>query len=319
MTARARNRPTPRGPAIVLALLGALAAAPAGAQTCAESQLAVQVLGSGGPFPSDRASAGYLVWADGQAAALVDVGGGVFQRFGQAGARLEDLELIAISHLHPDHVADLTALLWLSDRRTAPLALAGPAGGNGTPPFDVFLERLAGPEGALPALGARNGPLTPLVVETRADAPVVVLDTDALQVTALAVPHGIPTLAYRVTAGGGSVVFGGDQTGTNPAFAEFAAGADALVLHLALADGTPPEALGAIHATPTAVGEMAAATNVGGLVLGHIIEPPAGYPSAAAFSGADDETLVNAVNAIRAVYGGQIAVAQDLQCIVIRP
>jgi ribonuclease BN (tRNA processing enzyme) len=305
--------------AVITFTLGLLAVVPAGAQTCADSQLAVQVLGSGGPFPAGQASTGYLVWTGGRAAVLVDAGGGVFQRFGQAGARIEDLVLVAISHLHPDHVADLAALLWLGDRRTTPLPLAGPAGGDGTPGFDVFLERLGGPGGALPALGARSGPLTPLVVAAGPDTPAVVLDADGLRVTALAVPHGIPTLAFRVTAGGGSVVFGGDQTGANPAFAEFAAGADALVLHLALADGTPPDALGAAHATPTAVGEMAAATSVGGLVLSHVIEPPAGHPQALAFSGADEETLLGAVQAVRAVYGGQLAVAQDLQCIVIQP
>jgi ribonuclease BN (tRNA processing enzyme) len=304
------------GLTLALALLGA---APAVAQTCADSQLAVQVLGSGGPYPGGRASTGYLVWAGGRSVALVDAGGGVFQRFGQAGARLEDLDVVAISHLHPDHVADLTALLWLSERRTAPLVVAGPGAGSGSPAFDVFLERLSGPNGALPALGARNSALTPVVVEPPPDLPVLVHESEGLRVTALAVPHGVPALAFRVTAGGGSVVFGGDQTGASPAFGEFAVGADALVLHLALADGTPPEALAAVHATPTAVGEMAAATNVGGLVLSHLIEPPAGLPAAAAFSGAGDATLRAAVQAVQSVYAGQIAVAQDLQCIVLRP
>jgi len=42
------------------------------------------------------------------------MGGGAFLRFGQAQAKLSDLSLIAISHLHPDHVSDLPALLWLS-------------------------------------------------------------------------------------------------------------------------------------------------------------------------------------------------------------
>jgi hypothetical protein len=42
---------------------------------------------------------------------LVDAGGGTFLRFGEAGGSVEDLDRIAISHLHTDHVADLPALL----------------------------------------------------------------------------------------------------------------------------------------------------------------------------------------------------------------
>ncbi len=76
-------------------------------------QATVQVLGSGGPrVNADRASTSYLVWVDGHARILVDIGGGAFLRFGESGAQIDDLSLIAISHLHPDHVSDLPALLW---------------------------------------------------------------------------------------------------------------------------------------------------------------------------------------------------------------
>src|SRR5215210_1405225 len=87
------------------------------AQTaCSSEPLAVQVLGSGGPTAGGtRASTGYLVWREGRAVVMVDAGGGTFLRFGEAGARLKDLSLLAISHVHPDHVSDLPALLWLSD------------------------------------------------------------------------------------------------------------------------------------------------------------------------------------------------------------
>jgi hypothetical protein len=52
--------------------------------------IAVQVLGSGGPDSNDaRASSGYLLWLDGEARLLVDAGGGVFLRFGEAKAKFE--------------------------------------------------------------------------------------------------------------------------------------------------------------------------------------------------------------------------------------
>ena len=81
-------------------------------QECSESELALQVLGSGGPAPDDnRASSGYLIWHKGKAVVLIEAGGGVFTQFGAAGANLNDLELIALTHFHTDHSADLPALM----------------------------------------------------------------------------------------------------------------------------------------------------------------------------------------------------------------
>jgi ribonuclease BN (tRNA processing enzyme) len=112
------------------------------AQSCAANPVAVQILGSGGPRVNpDRASSGYLLWIGAQAKILVDMGGGAFLRFGQTQAKLSDLSLVAISHLHPDHVSDLPALLWLSNQaRKDPLPIAGPSGNDAAPSFSTFLS-----------------------------------------------------------------------------------------------------------------------------------------------------------------------------------
>ena len=83
---------------------------------------------------------------------LVDMGGGAYLRFAQSDAKLSDLVLIGISHLHPDHVSDLPALLWLSHlQRKEPLPIAGPSAGLGVsgpagndvaPDFATFLARM---------------------------------------------------------------------------------------------------------------------------------------------------------------------------------
>ena len=78
-----------------------------------EDGVALQVLGSGGPFGHGRASSGYLVWVDGVARILVDAGGGTFTRFHEADAHIADLDVIALSHFHPDHSAEVPALLWI--------------------------------------------------------------------------------------------------------------------------------------------------------------------------------------------------------------
>jgi len=102
---------------LIIGLLGliSLNGSSATAQSCSASPVAVQILGSGGPRINPlRASSSYLLWIDGRARVLVDMGGGAHHRFGQSLAKLEDLWMVGISHLHPDHVSDLPAFLWLS-------------------------------------------------------------------------------------------------------------------------------------------------------------------------------------------------------------
>ena len=72
------------------------------------------VLGCAGSFPSpDSAASGYLVQADDADGrtwtVLLDLGNGALsplQRFGDP----TELDAIALSHLHADHVADLVVL-----------------------------------------------------------------------------------------------------------------------------------------------------------------------------------------------------------------
>jgi ribonuclease BN (tRNA processing enzyme) len=146
---------------IVIALL-AVILFPAGAtaQNCEPHSVAVQILGSGGPRINPfRSSTSYLLWVGDQARVLVDMGGGALGRFGQAQAKVSDLSLVAVSHLHPDHISDLPAFLWLSHEvRKEPLSIVGPSGNDAAPDFSTFLARLFDEKnGAFPVLGATLG------------------------------------------------------------------------------------------------------------------------------------------------------------------
>jgi ribonuclease BN (tRNA processing enzyme) len=261
----------------------------------------------------ERASTGYLVWAGGQGRVLVDAGGGAFLRFGQAGGRFDQLALIAITHLHPDHVSDLAALLWRGDQvRHEALAIAGPSGNEAAPGFDAFLSRLFdGKIGAFQVLsgslrgGGEGVPLDIKVINAARAEPSIVLDSSGtggggpggggLRVTALGVPHAnMPSVAYRVESGGSSIVFGSDQTGTNPRFVDFARNADVLVLHMAIGPGTTSP----FHAAPDVVGRIAHDAAPRRLVLSHL--------------GAFD--LDAAVAEVKKSYAGAITIAEDLQC-----
>jgi ribonuclease BN (tRNA processing enzyme) len=300
-------------PFIMCSIVVLAAPCSATAQSCAAGPVTVQILGSGGPFINrERASASYLLWIGGQARMLVDIGGGTYQRFGQSQAKLSDLALVAISHLHPDHVSDLPALLWVSQQvRTEPLPIigpsgnsvaSGPAGNDVAPDFSTFLSRLFDDKsGAFPAMGGTLGGrgngvrLNVSVVDVKKTEPSTVFEGHGLRVTALGIPHAdMPTLAYRVETTDGSIVFSSDQNGTNPKFVDFAKNANVLIMHLAIAAGTTSP----LHAAPAVVGRLAQEAHVGRLILSHI--------------GQFD--LDAAIADLRRSYTGPLTIGADLQC-----
>ncbi len=289
-----------------------------GERNCSEAALALQVLGSGGPYlRDDRASSSYLLWVNGRARVMVDAGGGAFVRFGEAGARIEDLRVFGISHFHPDHVSDLPAILWVSNNfRSAPLPFIGPSRGGVFPGAADFVSRLFdGATGAFPILSGTVGgdglgfPLVVTEVDTEDSQPSLVFDEEDLKVTALGVPHNAPALAFRVEVGNVSVVFGSDQTGTNPNFAEFARDASVLVMHLTNAERPVP---GTIHAPPSVVGRVAREAEARRLVLSHLTRVEREHPRFESTSLAD---LPANVAIVREHYQGEIIVASDLLCI----
>jgi ribonuclease BN (tRNA processing enzyme) len=261
---------------------------------------------------------------------MIDAGGGTYLRFGEARASLNDLSLVAISHLHPDHVSDLAALLWLSDAaRDRPLKMVGPSAGGVFPGIDTFLHRLFDSStGAFPILAGslrqpgRGVPLDVQVVDaTGLSGPATALAADGIEVTAIGVPHSstgvavgtTPSIAYRVQVGGRSAVFSSDQNGSADRFVDFARDADLLVMHFAVSEQAP-EALRDVHATPTVVGRIARQAGVGRLVLSHIIDPPAEHAAPLTFSG---PVLEASVAQVMSVYSGPLDVASDLQCFPI--
>lgn len=267
--------------ATLTALAAALALAAPTPRGCPQEGIAVQILGSGGPTGDDgRASSGYLVWIDGRARVLVDAGGGTFQRFAASGAQIEDLEAIALTHLHVDHTSDLPALLKAArfGERERPLAIFGPAGGPDFPATSAFVHALFDPdEGAWRYLGGYlddEDHAHPFAVSV-ADIPVsrgeamTAYDDGKVRLETVAVPHGeVPALAWRVEIGERSIVFMGDQRADQQRFFDLTRGTDLLVAHAAIPSeaGKPARAL---HATPTALGKLVQATKPGKVVLSH--------------------------------------------------
>ncbi len=289
--------------ALVTALfIGATAAAQ---DECKDHSIALQVLGSGGPAGVGRASAAYLIWMDGKARVLIDAGGGTFKTFHESGADIQDLDLLAMTHFHPDHAAEIPALLWLNE---TDMILSGPTGSNMYPSADEYVNGLFGPEGVFRAVTAGKG-LKTVTVDAKARQATQVFTNDSMTVRALGVPHGIvPAVGYRIDIGDVSIAFSSDQNGSDPAFAKFASGADILVVHL-----TVPETVtgfaGDLHAKPSVWGQMATDAKVETLVLSHLmrIPPQTREGDLPSF----DEKLKH----LRSTYKGSFVIAEDLMCI----
>ncbi len=277
------------------------------ALSCTDEGVQLQVLGSGGPRGVGRASAGYIVWVDGVSRIMVDAGGGTFARFHEAGADIGDLDLLALSHFHPDHASEVPALLWLQSRT---LPVSGPTGSSGYPSLDEFLDGLFGVEGTFRAVsgGMEFDPVT--IDVAKSDATNVISDSE-IEVRAIGVPHGdVPALGYRVDIGERSIAFATDQNGSNPAFTDLVSGVDVLVAHFSASENVSGF-LATLHAKPSVWGQMATDASVGTLVLSHLTGLAPSWPEL------PNEVMDGRLSDLRSTYDGPLIVAEDLMCIPV--
>ena len=198
---------------------------------------------------------------------LVDLGFGTLRRMTGLGLPLGALDVVAISHRHQDHFADLLPLLFTlrhqpGERRVAPLALIG------YPDFGGDLDRLGAVFGDWV-----TDPGFPLDVWEAADTPVEIdRDDTTVEIDAYPVVHSPEAVGFRITLGvaGREVVvaYTGDTEESEEAIA-LARDADLLIAECSVADGLQMWG----HMSPRAVGRVAAAAGVKRLAVGHF------YPS----------------------------------------
>lgn len=219
-------------------------------------------MGSGTCVPRlDRGGPCVLVRAPGICLA-VDLGLGSLHALLRTGVAHRDLDGVFLSHLHPDHVAELASLLFASnyddEPRRRPLILAGGPG------LGDFLEGLSAAFGTW--LKPREYDLDLREVEPGSE-----VSLGELRCLAGLVRHLPSSLAWRFERRGRSAVVSGD-TGPSPELEAFARGAGLLVLEASL----PPGAEMLSHLTARQAGDLARRAGVGRLVLTHF------YPAAEA-------------------------------------
>jgi ribonuclease Z len=144
--------------------------------------LDVVILGAGARWPTPERGVAAAVVMRGSDHILIDCGEGTQRQMMRSVAGLRRLSVILVSHCHADHVLGLPGLLaTLSESRTEPLVILGPAG--------------IGPlvEGFRVHFGALAFPLTIREVE-----PGDVHPRDGYRLRAVAASHGVAALAWAL-------------------------------------------------------------------------------------------------------------------------
>ncbi len=162
--------------------------------------------------------------------------------------KLEDLDFMGITHFHTDHVNDLHAGGYFFDREIDLLKLlvqqqvlhSLTSTVISKADFDLTMGHTLTLLAYTMEPMAYSRSILPMLT-TNHTVPTVVYEKDGLKITALGIPRGdVPCLAYRIESEEGVMVISADQNGSNPAFLDFARGADIMMMPMAIheqADG----------------------------------------------------------------------------------
>jgi ribonuclease Z len=273
----------------------------------------VTLLGTGSPMVDpNRAGPSTLVRA-GDHAFLVDAGRGVLMRAAAVGVGAADITALLLTHLHSDHITDLSDVIttrWITSFTRAPLTVIGPSGTAAV--VEATLAALA------PDISyriAHHADITePPVVEVEEVTGGVVWGRDGVRITVAPTDHRPvePTIGFRIEFDGASVVLAGDSVPCDSLDA-LAAGADALVhtvIRKDLVEKLPPQRIRDIldyHSSVEEAAATAARAGVGTLVLTHYVPPLA--------SGQENDWRALAATA----FDGTIELGDDLHRIEVAP
>jgi ribonuclease BN (tRNA processing enzyme) len=245
----------------------------------AKPGLEVVVLGSGGPRAFGRAGSSYILLMDGKPRILLDAGPGAFVRIGELNIDLQHVDIVLLTHLHIDHSGDLAAFFnarALTSDGPITYRTFGPDAKGQFPKTSRFVDLLVGDKGLFAyqkTFGAQETFLVrDLAIELNTGV-IKIVDENGLMVEEIATHHGdCPSVAYRITYHGSSVVFSGDMDASAISnLVRLAKNADLLVFNCAVLDppGSPSQ-LYELHSPPKKIGEAARESGVGNLLLSHI-------------------------------------------------
>jgi len=239
----------------------------------------VTLLGTGSPIvDANRAGPSTLVRA-GSEFFLVDCGRGALMRAAAVGVGAANLTALLLTHLHSDHITDLSDVIttrWVTTFTRTPLIVVGPPGTAAV--VEATLAALA-PD--IDYRLAHHADITePPVVDVREVTAGQAWDANGVRIVVAPTDHRPvePTIAFRIEYAEASVVLAGD-TVPCPSLDELAAGAGALVHNVIRKDLmalAPQQRLRDIldyHSSVEEAAATAARAGVGTLILTHYVPP----------------------------------------------
>ena len=224
-----------------------------------ESKVKLTILGSGTCVPSlTRSSCSGLV-EFGDNKILLDMGAGTMRRLLEAGVSPHEITMIFFSHLHPDHIAELTPFLFSSKygnqgKVRKPFIIVAGRG------FQWFYDNLQKAFGHWIVLDP--GIMTFKELDNfRPDK----IDMNGFSLSSCPVDHSSESVALRINMPAGkSLVYSGDTDYCDDLI-ELADGTDILLCECAM----PNEMKTSGHLTPSEAGNIARKSRVKHLVLTH--------------------------------------------------
>lgn len=208
------------------------------------------VLGNYGTFPGvDGACSGYLL-QDENTRILIDCGNGAISRL-QRYCRIEDIDIVILSHLHFDHIADIFPLKYAIETKIE----------MGQSMRRIKLCLPAGPIEPADEICRDNVFDSKFITE---DSEIVL---DGLKVSFVRVPHLIESYAIIITNDKTKFVYSGD-TGCGDEIGEAAKGADFFLCEASVLEGAG-NTRQTHHMSAGAAGRVATSSEVKKLMLTH--------------------------------------------------
>lgn len=235
----------------------------------------VVLLGTGSPLPDPNRAGPSTLVRGATHTFLVDAGRGVLMRAAAVGSGAAQLDAVLLTHLHSDHITDLSDLItsrWVVSFTPSPLVVYGPPRTREV--VDAILASLR------PDIGFRVGHHADLtwepLVEVHEVTTGVIFQDRGTRVVAGPTDHRpvTPTVGYRIEQDGKVVVLAGD-TVPCAGLDALCDGADALV-HTVIRDDLI-HAIGVprmvdvcdYHSTVAQAADTAVRAGVGTLILTH--------------------------------------------------
>jgi len=241
---------------------------------------AITFLGTGGSVVSKERMCAGVLFRD----KLIDVGFGVLSNLMRAGAKLESINDIYVSHTHSDHIGDFTALVWAMAMQNRTKRVRVVSSANTANSLEKILE-------------LQSTPRSWVKFEIEFVRP------EDLGVKHFTTLHEPENLAYRFETERGGFVYVGD-TSRYEKLAEFAKDCDLMIHDATFLDGQEPIAAVTKHSTARDAGSIAKLAGARRLVLTHISPTN---------EGSDQKYVAQASSTFK----GQIVAAKDHQTIEV--